>query len=105
MGAAVSGRVSLCLDFAEPTMGEREIFDCGAVSVAENGAVPGDVIPLFSGSFCAAWMGGTLRDAPSTPAGRGTDPALDRVFWRFTVGAFRETAPFDSSVSGCILAW
>jgi len=61
-------------------MGEREIFDCGAVFVAENGAVAGDVILLFFGSFCDAWMGGTLRDARSTPAGRGTDPALDRVF-------------------------
>ena len=105
MGAAAAGRVSRCFDFPEFKLGEREIFDFDAVFVPGNGALPGDVSVLFFWFFCDAWIGGTLRDDRSTPAGRGADPALDRAFWRFTAGAFWETAPFDSSAPGCILAW
>ena len=78
-GTDAAGRVSLWLDFAEPTMGEREIFDFDAVFVSANEAWPGDVSPLFFGFICDVWIEGIRPDAGPSPAGRGADPALGRA--------------------------
>lgn len=80
MGTAAAGPVSLCLDFAEPTMGEREIFDFDAVFVSADGALPGDVSLLFFWFICDVWIEGILLDAGPSPAGIGADPALGPAF-------------------------
>jgi hypothetical protein len=67
------------MDFPEPAIGEREMFDLAVIFVPGDWVFPDDVNIGFFGIFCDAGIRGNLRDGRATPAGLGSDPAPDRA--------------------------